>query len=582
MRGKIAITIVIALAMFAPAATARWSGFGSYEPDTPQDIADGYMFLDPSTDTEVDRVYFNAFPNFDVSGTNLNSGVAGSRIATLGSLNWQAMLGMWRDCNGDGYVGAADSALLYYRTETFDVNAVCPIDSLYRSADGAWVYELVYVGPTDDGFTDPEFIFNDTAARVWGDIGLPGPGTGASCALTPLPSGTTSNTGAAIAYADCGVGVITTTVNALDEVFGLGLGFEDPDRPQDSESPLNQNLPVSTFGNPYGDDGWQTGLLQGGGDGDAAETREDSTFYVWDCTSDPLVVVENPAGAQSIPVDDPTGGEVSSFLFDDGNPTLLYVNTSDEYTLLYTPAPELTGEPTDSSLLNAANNSLEGTGDCDYSTGGSIGVGLEGAHDSSAQAAGKKEAEMNFFFYEGTHDGNLITGDMADLAGELLGETIPNPLTGTPDSVGLGFGPGQFLFNPVWYADALYVTTGQTINADTLAPSDKDYWTFYATVGEATFAVGDVVAQAAGTYGAEACGSFDPGAGISAGWDCDRTHWYISSGGSEDTDPDRTKARAGDSYWLRDTECFDGTLVEGVPAYASGQAIVGPDCGTAP
>jgi len=86
MHRKLILNVLVAFALAAPAASARWSAFGTLEPDTPYDVSSGFMWQDADTSANPNdqQIYFNAFPTEYGSGTNLNSATTGSRVETVG------------------------------------------------------------------------------------------------------------------------------------------------------------------------------------------------------------------------------------------------------------------------------------------------------------------------------------------------------------------------------------------------------------------------------------------------------------------------------------------------------------------
>jgi len=589
-RGKITLTLIIAAAMIIPAAQANWSGFGSYEPDTPQDESQGWMWQDASTSG--DRIYFNGFSNIYRSGVNPNSGVTESRIEPAPIASFYAELGLWRDCNDDGYIGQVDSGEAWYRVET-ELNAAavaanCPAGSKYNP-DGAWILEFIAIGDlTDnydanddnDGATIYSHYINDSESRVWGDLGLP-TSTSRSCPVNPRPIGTTSNTGVLLRYLDCGRGLLAT-FNDVDAALGTGLGFEDTNNPQKSDSPLNQDTPISTFGNPYAGDNndeWQTGILQEGGDARGEETAEDRTFSVWDCNADPTFTQANPVENP----DDQTIG--------DAYPSAVTVSGL---------APSVNDDPTEASVLNAVNHTVndaethDGHPACDSEegrvSGGSTTL-VEDSFEGTSQYAGKNQADLNMQFDLGIGEDvfgedDLLFYEEDDLLpeGDNLGpqNLAPQVFRGMPGL--LGFGRVNFLAMPIWTATPNYSGTGLPVNSGGNL-EDKDYVTFYAFVGDVSLQInaGELAASTTGTYGAEGCdGSTGSGAGISQyGWDCDGDNWYQPVDGTPH-DEVEFGARPGDDYHLRDTDCYDGQVVSGQDIYTSAQYLFPADCDFAP
>src|SRR5690242_6293011 len=115
------IAIAALLLVGAPSVVAAtgWSSFGSHEPDTPHDVNDHWMFqgTDTSSDQSVRMVYFNGFTAESGTGINPNVGTVATGTGAQGEFTINAMFGVWKDCNGDGFVGLGDQGLVEYRSE---------------------------------------------------------------------------------------------------------------------------------------------------------------------------------------------------------------------------------------------------------------------------------------------------------------------------------------------------------------------------------------------------------------------------------------------------------------------------------
>lgn len=185
--------LLCAVILVAPFGAAEWHTFGSYEPDTPYD---GFAREDPNQ-SDRDKLYFNVVleggawgyvnPNAGVLPPIVNPGETHARLL-LPAPVFGAYLGLWRDCNRDGYVGSAKGALTDYRAEEPHDRNICPDGGPNAPNDG-WIHEFRWI--VRDGHVDPWAIL-DTSARVWGDIGLPGQPHPAGWA-TSAPTVHTSN-----------------------------------------------------------------------------------------------------------------------------------------------------------------------------------------------------------------------------------------------------------------------------------------------------------------------------------------------------------------------------------------------------
>ncbi|HVM45985.1 MAG TPA: hypothetical protein VM582_08635, partial [Candidatus Thermoplasmatota archaeon] len=198
-----AVLMVLLLAL--PVAGAQWRAVGGLEPDTPEDVEHGRMFDRPLPG----RVYFQAFVALPETSSNPNVALLGTRVLPAPAAHHRALLGIWTDCNGDGYIGNAESALQDYSARLLLDSARCPAE-VYRGFpihnDGQWVSELLMIGMVDpceheperavrdacgvDAFAPNERVFYVDHTFVWGDLGAPGSIPRAECILAPLPRGT--------------------------------------------------------------------------------------------------------------------------------------------------------------------------------------------------------------------------------------------------------------------------------------------------------------------------------------------------------------------------------------------------------
>ncbi|HEX2022470.1 MAG TPA: hypothetical protein VHH36_07135 [Candidatus Thermoplasmatota archaeon] len=576
------LSILFAVALVAaavPAALASWRGPGTIEPDTPQDAeAVGvYNFdkndVDPSE--SVRKVYFNAFSTSYLTGFNPNTGAAGGTHVTPAVVHIHAHLGIWKDCNNDGYVGDIESALMEYRAEVARQN-ICPV-GLHN--DGTWIFELVHLGPMTDGNYAPN-VRNVTYAKVWADVGLPGATPGFSCPLNP-PNGTTASTGGLLRYSGCSLGNAPAQgVNAVSQVADpdddLGLRFQDPKNPQSGNSTLDRDFPTNLWGNPEGP---QRGLLE--------SDRGDPAFQAWDCSeeSETIAAPEGTEEAWGTKVEDPSGefGEVS-VVDEDG-------------TVRRAPAPG-SANPT-GSYAEAANNTERGAlHRCDepgfrsvaadevdeHGSGNEEGLGpVEGQLQSEGQASvGKNQVGVTFTFVDGASWGNSNVCAMncsvnythgrhvQDVFGQNaptyfgargLSERGSTASEGDPDTnVSQTTGGAA----PRWTADVV-ITSEEFYAAPENGgqPTPHRYFTFYAFVNgttqeglRLTLPVGN------GVYGSDSCDVIGEGAPASNGWACDPALWYKDQG--QDTDSAKARPRVGDAFVFRDVDCYNGVTPCGV------------------
>ena len=254
------------LVLLLPLADATWYSHGQAEPDTPHD--DGWMWTAPPQGAHA-HVYLQAYPTLPGSSANPNSGILGTRQVVAPLVQWEALLGVWTDCNGDGAIGLLEGAHESYPAHLLLDTRHCPVGTAHN--DGWTVRELLPIG------RGPGAAYEDADARIWGDAGRPGAAGFEACRVYPLPRGTTSNTGRTLRVLDCAAQHrLIGAINTIDNDGRLKLAIEDPHNPERSSSRLVVNAPVSLFGNPM--DG-RRGLLEKGDD--APPTAE-----AWDCDGD--------------------------------------------------------------------------------------------------------------------------------------------------------------------------------------------------------------------------------------------------------------------------------------------------------
>ena len=597
---RILLTALVAAAMVAPAAGA-WSVQGSFEPDTTRDVTDDYMWTEPDTSEVGSKVYFNAVQHYFVTSTNPNVGAAKTAIRMPGHQTMAAFLGEWKDCNADGYIGMVEGAIHEYRSELLLDASVCPDGSVWNNE--GWVYEFRWIGPNDIFDEDLYGLrrgINDTTARVWGDYGLPGARPGGSCAVNPLPEGTTASTGGLIAYSDCIAGrQITTNVNTVDESAGGAGLYMDPQSPQTSDSLLNQRFPAHLWYDPYGETNEEkTGLIEEyeahRGDDDHEKSP---AFSVWDCSAPSGgAEVTDPTG-QLGNIEDPTG-----LVFDE---PLSVTDDEGRIAAVPTPNPQ-PGNPT-GSYQDALNDTESGV------TYGTDHPGCEGTPtnlqgETTVEAAyggvdvnrGRMLHDIYFTFTSSPltpAPGSLdnMTSCVIDDVPPGCAETYILPDGTIPDSTpyegGVGYLRPGSLGGPTWYGLPNYIRDPQLINRATLQPAGGEYVTFYASVDTALFAPGALPPAGTGVYGAEWCNGATTG--VADGFDCDKTHWWNPKYDASNTDmPTQTAntdetcydpetkefdalagcrdlgVAAGKEYQLRDIDCYDGMVVYNT-AYAS-------------
>lgn len=545
----------------APAAAA-WGTVGTWEPSTPQDVADGYMWLDAPPAGE-ERVYFDAFPSPDDMVVNPNAGALGGSALPPGPTTFRAFFGVWQDCNLDGYVGLREGAVQDYRAELLPPDSPCPRGGWHN--DGQWVSEMLTVGMVDacekqDAayrerycpgvgafFGNTRVVYVDRA-RVWGDVGLPQDAV-ARCPSAPLPRGSTSRAGTLLAVADCQDGyAVRGRLDATSPALGDAL-----DAP----------LPASLLGDPAAG---RAGLLERG--------SGDPAFVAWDCsTPKGGADVRDPLGLNAVGVADPTGGALSGkqvlpvvgttepFRDEDGDPATpgVFRPAPDDAdgSLVWAPAfaPSLR-DPT-GSWWDAAELAADGPrGDCDPSTTNAVGARDPSGAVEGPDAAGGPSAKTRNGFVFAFYDGYRGWNPSVD---PYVGANAPTDLgvVATRDTHG----------GPMWSAGQFDVQRPRAVRADDLAPEGPQRFTFYAS----SDLVGLPLPHAgSGVYGTEACeGAIGPGAPDANGWSCDPDAWWLDGGGHDVaprySDGYALAARPGDEYQLRDVDCYDGRAASAQP-----------------
>ena len=611
---KFIVTAVVALMAAVPAAGA-WSSQGAFEPDTLRDVQDGFMFLEPDTDPaeSKEQVYFNLIQHAYVTSVNPNVGAAKTGIRSTPTQTLSAFLGVWKDCNADGYIGAAESAIHEYRSELLLDSTICPAGGVYNSGD--WVYEFRWIGWNDQTSNETNFgfrnIVNDTSSRVWADLGLPGAVGGGTCPINPQPEGTTASTGGMISYLACANGIIIEGINAADGLTGgaLNLYIDPEERPQESDSTLNQRFPAHLWYDPYGEtNDEKTGLLEEyeSHRGDESHSKN-SAFSTWDC-SNPRGTAEvtDPTG-QLGGVEDPTGelfDEPIAFTDEDGvivaipsaNPSLNNPTGSYQDALNDTESGiTLGGYPfADSENPHRGCQSdptfVQGETTNEVPSGASVGNVGRRSHDFDFAFSTNLLTQINWKVLdddvdscvfgpidaEDCEDSNLVEG---------LDGTIPED---TPTDFGVGYQRSGAFFGPMWYAVNNLVREPQLVTRDgEIAP--RTILTGYAYVDTSLLSPG--ATRTTSTYGAEWCNGATTG--VVNTFDCDASHWWnpkydpstsdmpTATANTDETcyDPETqefnklsgcrdTGVKAQQEYQLRDIDCYDGMVVYNT-AYAS-------------
>lgn len=553
---RIPLTILMVAVMATPAALASWSGLGTTEPDTLFDKQGSFMFPNPNTDP-VDSAYLNVVPMQRQLEVNPNTATLGSRMIVPGNMGFDAIFGSWIDCNRDGYVGHLESVLIEYPVELLPADSPCANLPMYNSF--GWVSELrwfsnpyatnaSYAG-FDSADPDPHpdgrdgRAIKDYGATIWGDYGRPGDLDADPLCPRNVQHGSMQRTGAALQQADCFSGY--QAVGVANAALGpAGMGFESGSF-DEAGHPLN----LATFGEDNG---------------------EDTVVQVWDCDAEPQYV-ETGAGNVETPqqdVEQPVGGDTlhapwfrvtdedgtlsvvgywANDVNDDQNSEgdVFFASEDDPYKPGVTapsPNPSPNAGGTVAGTYNATQNSdCEGTNSI-YS--------FEAAPPVSP---GKTSVDIRFTYYEEQRNGPRRDA---------------NPFYGTFIYPGVRSGLLAVVEGTHWYSEGnapseFGYTLPQLVRSSSLEPQGAIYWSFYANLTVS----GVQTPGGVGVYGSEWC-SISTNPLANGGFECNDDLWYKPANGERASWRD-FYPMPGHEYQLRDVDCYDGTIVAGVPAQAS-------------
>lgn len=540
---------IVAAVLVTPASLATWFAFGTHEPDNALDSS-SFMWTDAPPEGS-SRIYFNAI-NTQLYVGNPNVGALGTQNEVPFTETPIAMLGVWKDCNGDGYVGMLESVAVEYSSALLaDTDACPPLNGPQATwPAGAhnyngWVTELVPIAGVTRDESDDRFdlrVYRDAQAMVWGDYGRPTDGAeaGGTCALWPQPLGTYHSTGGMINWVDCSTG----TMEAVNSVFwgrrfagqqlpGLGADPFGLSFPNDDDARGHAFWDRPTFGS---DDSSQSAVS-------VFDCSGEPTFRAGDALNQTPLGPETPAVVHNIevlglaPGVDPAGTIPAT------------VNETNEAAL----------EDCDTS--NDRGNDFYAL-TCQFTLPACIGEG----EFQGVSATRKTEADWNLQFTDYSRGRVGITA-LSPPAGP-FGPSGIDPFLGLqPLRYGLSSGLIYF-FNTtsMWNVGEATATAPSTLRVDlvegSVALASADYRSFYAFVGQTTLDRGFALpSSSVGQYGSNHCEGRT--SGVDDGWECDPAKWYINSDGSRATET-YPFARIGQSYQLRDVDCTDGSNDLGV------------------
>src|SRR5581483_6312056 len=552
--------VALAAAMLVPTGLASWGSYGGQEPDNKYDLPAAGNFVWQGPPTGTDQVYFNVVNGYapnGPAGASPNSATLGDRVQVAGTGSYAAILGVWVDCNKDGYVGLADGALREYRADVsaaagFPVDTdrcpVVPEDAAHAGAihnANNWITELipitnVTIANTNDdphGVTDPTGtsggvhnpmvdyrVIVDESAKMWADRLQPVTPTaapardGCTQATVMFGKGQTRHTGGILDHIDCVESLFAPRPNT---VFRL-VSEKDP---TGAVGPAVSGNPVAPFSKPS--DLWDGGVLDvdlfgtdqscAGGEPQPCSSGSNSIVSgEQDCSSAPVVDTTDETGTP--------GQSGQSGVRAPGQP-----NVNQHGTVAAT-----VNETHEESALDDCNSADDGG--LDFYGNGVTEVPVEDA----VTVTGKNSAEMNFFWDGGAGRVDCEQDDAVALC-QLNGMPLDAgaPATEMANTNGLGAtagapqadtgSPGNEWLADAYYADELPLVNGNRVNTDdptrsTVGFFPGDFYTFYASVGLS----GLVTPGGVGQYGAPWClDGIGRNAGIQNGWDCDPANWNL-------------------------------------------------------
>lgn len=599
-RTTLLLVVALLAASLVPLANAGhgergWGHRGTNEPDTLHDVVDNLMFEEHDTDGDasVRKVYFNGQRVILFTSYNPNLAATGSRHQTPGETTFTAMLGIWKDCDGDGYVGASEYGLQEYRSELLLSDGVCPATPpgacppppggcsagyLYPHNDGSWVRELIWIGSTANRGNGGPIAANPTyfaapGTQLWGHYGLPGEAPATVCSITAGWS--TRSTGYMMKWADCHMGYRgTATLNDVQDDTGAPVGDWDQEDIEHSPSTLNLENPAHAILYGPNGDGHPDGTGNGGllGRDETGGSEAERAFGVWDCSnagpsvSDPTggalsgpITVAEPAGVPADPTNPGQPLVPPPVRDEDGNYNAgVEVFNENGERQLPTVAPSV-GSPT-GSYYEPANETynVATRGEC-APHGHEVPYPIaEGSRSNTNAIEGRKRADLNFVFSAGAR---------RQEASAQLGRNWPTDL---------GLAPNRDLdtVGSAWRENTAILTLPQVVNRQTLEPSQALYLTFYAALGAQAISAGFQTPAGAGvtlTFGEEACSAMGPGVPDQNGWTCDPDEWEATC--LEDGSAADPCAVLGQQYHLRDIDCEDGAIHRDLPVYLSSMML---------
>ena len=555
MRKIVTITALAVAAAFvaAPLASAEWKAYGSYEPDSRYDDDDFLHTLTPAqykaAGATKAKIYFNAYVQADTvyagGSINPNNGVTRSQQLYTPSNTWLALLGIWNDCNGDGYVGLAETAVREYRSEILTAAqlAACPAESKAEiktagRTTGTLIIEFITIGREGLGVQDP-FTIVDPAALIWGDHGKPVPDAGDIEFYTPAQD-----------PAGCGVGGLGGPKGSYDSLGGVLDNAECVTGR--AGIPVWNAVVPGLLGAQYeftGDSYDQPGHPVGDRETFGRDDSRQNSFVAWsDCDRNPIVNYgtvlgsdrngHGPRPPRAQPAVNPNG------------------NVAGTYNETY------------ESVVQNCKTQKEGDASSDFDR--EFYDTLEGSSGANGAqpVLGKAHSDFNFVYKEMSR--NAIPCGPAFRSQDCGVSVLNGPLGSSTMGQNSFWSTGENLVaGPRGTFSTRATADGRLTNAS--------YYTFYAAVGSASLLKGDTPGGQ-GEYTSGFCGSGgyeQTGATqYHYGWNCNKNEWNLGGDGTIQF----TQAYPGLAYQFRDVDCFDGTLVKGTPLTLSAQKFSDDPC----
>jgi hypothetical protein len=228
------------------------------------------------------------------------------------------------------------------------------------------------------------------------------------------------------------------------------------------------------------------------------------------------------------------------------------------------PANPLADDPTDATVpgqYNATNEELvlasSGAGsNCDTSDDrGSDFYGQVESDNPQINPKDKRGANWNFYFATSNRGGAPMSLVKPGNAGM------------NENDAGVGWGGSRWIADSLWGSKPGIGLVKADLGSGAVDVADAYWLSFFATVGTNVTGAGLALPGGSQKYGSFHCGAFT--SGIHNGWNCDATTWYINPDESLQTgfaELSRDElAFLGQTYVLRDVDCYDGSNGVGVP-----------------